>query len=334
MNDDQLPTTSSGFGISDLAGFGKIATALIGPITQGIGKLLQPGQYRREQQAQIDKFGAWDIALKARGYDVKTVDLTLAERAEVKMHAEAIVAQQNRESVAAAAIEHVETGRIADIGELPPPDDDWLDRFWRIAERIGNDDMQKFFGMILARRATGQAIVSARALEFLALLSGEEARALERIASFSLSIVDSQQSNTGVLNIMSVNGRYGSAKTPTETSKALTMWVQPLHRDLFGSLGIFVESGWAHGFYFHRSGPGHFRFSVANRTFELDASTEHLNDEGSFSLGSGVGLSPLGQEIINIIRPPADERYVDLLLAGLRERGLQPVEVTSAPKPL
>jgi hypothetical protein len=77
--------------------------------------------------------------------------LTLAERAEVKLLADSIFAQSNCEAIASAAIEYAKNNsHISDSG-IPEPDADWLDRFWRVAQNVNSDDMQRFFGMVLAR---------------------------------------------------------------------------------------------------------------------------------------------------------------------------------------
>jgi hypothetical protein len=105
------------------------------------------------------------------------------------------------------------------------------------------------------------------------------------------------------------------------------MHVQPLHSDLFGSLGIFVERGFAHPFSFWRSGAGTFPFRVGDRSFEITATAEHLNNDGSFYMGHGYGLSPLGREIVAIIRPRADEGYIRLLKEAFELIGLPMIEI-------
>lgn len=92
-----------------------------GGLGKGMGLPYQPDHARRrkgflphttkarENKAQIAMFDAWDEALKAKGYHGRTVELTLAERGEVKLLADSIVAQSNREAIACEAIEYAQS---------------------------------------------------------------------------------------------------------------------------------------------------------------------------------------------------------------------------------
>jgi hypothetical protein len=327
MGNEPLPPVISDPAVGDLAGLGKIATALIGPITAGVGFALKPFQHRRENKAQIDSFNAWEAALAHHGLEISKVELSLAQAAEVRATAEKIVKQANRIDVAIAAIEHADHDSAPLDPSLTAPDPDWLGRFWRIAENISDEEVQRFFGTVLSRQAAGKAAISARALEFISLLSGEEAKALERIASFTVEIEDRGHPNWGVMHSIAVLNSGGAGPEAVARNARVTMHVQPLQADLFGSLGIFVQSGFANAFFFWQSGTGTFHFRVGGRGFKVTATADQLDEEGSFYLGSGYGLSPLGREIISMIRPRADEAYIQLLREAFELRGLQVIDV-------
>ncbi len=328
MSDENEKSPAPGSAISDLFGAGAVVRQLVGPITQGIGAYLEPLRRKRDNRAQVEIFNDWHEALIQKGFDPTNVELNLSQRAEVRLLAENIKSQRNRELIAAATIEHAQTDSSPIDPQLAAPDIDWLDRFWRIAERISDAEMQDFFGMVLSRRATCKAPISARALEFLALLSGEEAKALERIASFTVAINGGDDRSTGVMRFLSGSGKLSNDCRPDEVNRRLALYVQPLHQELFGPLGIFVESGWAENFHFYGVGPGTHRFSVADREFEVTCEDRDLNETRTLSLGSGTKLSTLGREIINLVKPRADVGYLDLLREGLEYRGLKLSEVS------
>ncbi|GEO83371.1 MULTISPECIES: DUF2806 domain-containing protein [Alphaproteobacteria] len=319
---------SSHTAIGDFLGAGKVVSALIGPITQGVGKLLTPGQRRRDNNALQKIFHSWDDAFNAKGYRVKGAELSIAERADLRLTVENVMHQANREDVAIAAIEHAEIDTAPVDPAIPPPDFAWISRFWSIAEKVTDEDIQRFFGMVLSRRATRRSNVSARSLEFLSLLSREEAKALERIASLTIAMSDQGAPNWGVLNRFSlpVSGSKFGSEHPLNARVA--MYVQPLEQRLFGSLGVFIEDGWAHGFYYWKSGPGKFSFQIGTRSFSVLASSKDLNDEGSFSLGSGVGLSPLGRELVSLIKTPADQGYIEIVIEAMNASGISWEETT------
>lgn len=325
--DDQPPSVGSA--VSDFFGAGAVVRQLVGPIAQGVGAYLQPLLRKRDNRAQVQMFNDWHEALIQKGFDPSGVELTISQRAEVRLLADSIKSQRNREEIAAAAIEHAQVDENPADPRVSAPDMDWLNRFWRIAEHISNDEMQDFFGMVLSRRATCKAAVSARALEFLALLSGEEAKALERIASLTISIDAGEDRSVGVLNFLSGSGKLSSDRRPDGLNQTLPLYVQPLHQELFGPLGIFVESGWAADFHFYGSGPGALPFSIADRQFEVICEDRDLGETQTLRLGSGIRLSSLGREIVQLIKPKADEGYLSLLKEGLEHRGLGLRELSS-----
>lgn len=310
----------------DIFGLGGIAQYLAGPIVQGIGRVLKPLVHRLDNAAQIANWNAWDEALKVKGYEASAVDLTLGERAEVRMVAEAIIRQDNREAIAIEAINHGKTLTTdPTIGQLSGPDADWIERFWRLAENVSQPDMQEFWGVVLARRSTGKAAFSARALEFLSTLSGDEARKLERIAKFAVShYVDQGVSDHAVMNHLSdhTDRLSGERKKELEAfNKRLHDFIGNIDTPLFGSLGIYIEGGWAHSI-LQKPDNGKIRFTVAGTDFEAVIPSGHVDQHGFYYIGGSTGLAPLGREMVSMIAPEPDERYFDLLLEGFKIKGL------------
>jgi len=159
---------------------------LVSAIERGIGNFMRPIQKRRETKADISAYDNWTEAIRRTGLGPKSAELTLGDRATIRLTADSLRQQENRESVAIRAIDEYVHSRT----EQPRPpssqaeiDVEWLDRFWRLAQDVTNTEMQSVWGRILARQAGGPETFSARCLEALSLLSSKDAMALERIAA-------------------------------------------------------------------------------------------------------------------------------------------------------
>lgn len=323
MSSDDSKVPQANNGGWDAFGLGEVANQLVGPVMRGVGKLWQPRQMRRENKAQIDNFNAWDEALRIKGYQPGAVDLTLGERAEVRLLAENIDRQTNREAVAEFAIEYAALDAHIPVDpSVLPPDSAWIDRFWHLAERITDDETQAFWGLVLSRRSTLRSGLSARALEFIATLSGEEASSLERLGQFVVTLPSVRGSSTGFLFSIPSNHQWHEAKHSIEPiQRRIVDLVNPLRADLFGPLGVFIESGWAHSFHTSPPESGVVTFSVANVALEVKMHSSFL-ETGSYHLGSGTGISPLGVELFNMLKRPANDQYIELLQQAYRQVGL------------
>lgn len=308
----------------DLLGLGDIARQLVGPITRGVGKLFAPSQRRREDRAERENFDDWDEALKRKGYQARSVELTLGQRTEVRVLAEQIGQQRNRENIAWETIEHARTDNLPADPSLPEPSDDWLDRFWRLAQNVTDSDMQAFWGLILSRRATRRAAFSARALEFLATLTGDEARDLERLAKCALTTMVDGQLDTGLMHSINTYQQPLSEaqKVQLESlSLKLMQLLNPIRGDLFGPLGIYVQKGFAHTFHV-RPDDGIATLSVADQSFKFTVESSFLDKHGFFGIGVGTAVSPLAKEIFGMLKSQANEDYVAILKRSFEIKGI------------
>lgn len=325
-DDGKLPAVVQGDGL-DAFGFGSIAKYLAGPIVHGVGKMFKPLVHRLDNAAQIANWNSWDEALKTKGYSAKSVELTLGERAEVRLLAEAIDKQANREAVASEAVMCAKT-LVSDpsVGRLPAPDIEWVERFWRLAENVNQVEMQRVWGTVLARCASGSASFSARALEFLSTLSGEEARKLERIAKYVVTYkVDDDLIDSAIMSHLTYfSDRLSGEENARidEFNNRLRKHVGDIDTPLFGSLGIYIESGWAHEIS-QNPKAGTIYFSIAGLELEAVLPAGRLDKTGKYHIGGSTGLSPLGREIVAMINPEPDMAYLDLLREGFSLKGLE-----------
>ena len=190
MSDD--PENKSLVQITDLFGLSRSADRLVAAIERGVGKLLGPLQKTRETKADISAFKNWNVALKKAGMRPTAADLTIEDRAVVRLFAEEVRHQENREAIALqAANEYRHT--LSDMPEIPTAapvgGNGWLDRFWRLAQDVTDADMQAVWGRVLARQTSGVSKHSARCLEALSMLSREEAQFLEHLATVTSTTI-------------------------------------------------------------------------------------------------------------------------------------------------
>lgn len=109
----------------------------------------------------------------------------LAFRAQQRQIADSIRKEENIENVLQFA-----ANEITQMGDEPvsdaPVDDDWITRFFDIAEDIGAQDIQFIWGKILAGEIKHPGSFSLRTLDVLRNLSKPEAEAFQTIAPYIL----------------------------------------------------------------------------------------------------------------------------------------------------
>ncbi len=320
-NKVNLPDTSRSL---DVFGLGAFARQLVQPIAMGIGKILGPRQRLREDEAQRLAFLDWDDALKEKGYRPESIDLTLSERTEVRVHAERIREQRNRESIAWEAIEHSAHDDHPVNEGLPAPDADWINHFWRLAERVSDAEMQAFWGLVLERRSTGRALFSARSLEFLATLAGDEARELERLAKCIVSTEIDGIIEAGIMynvETLSIENKEMQSRA-REINEELVRVLNPIRADLFGPLGVYREEGYAHSFRVRHSADRVMTFEVAGQRM-LCQPAPKPDEWGLITVGSGIALSPLGFELVQMLKPEPNPEYLEVLTRCFAAKGMK-----------
>ncbi|MGN6214111.1 DUF2806 domain-containing protein [Parafilimonas sp.] len=93
--------------------------------------------------------------------------------------------QHNIESITSIAAEQLKDEPAIDN---KPIDEDWMNRFFNIAEDISNEEMQSLWGKILAGEIKRPQSYSLRTLELIRNLSKEEADIITKIANFVIKI--------------------------------------------------------------------------------------------------------------------------------------------------
>jgi hypothetical protein len=302
--------------VSDIFGISKPTIRLIEAIEHGVGKLLQPWQMKRISNAEISNFELWKFALEKSGQSIKGAELTLEDRAIIRLATHEIRRQSNREAIALEAGKEFneELAGAGVVDEAAEPFEmEWVDRFWRLAQDVTNADLQKVWARVLVRHTTGITKFSARCLEALSLISHEEAHLLENLASVACSFDDHR--NGGV--ILDVNHANGIFMNPG-SGEIIRAAAGTLQQELLGSIGILIESGWAYNFQLSfQNGIG--RFQIAGQPYNLTLG-QRLNCLSD--IGTGVEISPLGSEIVSLISTKPKEEYVAALKSAFQSYGM------------
>lgn len=76
--------------VSDLFGVSRPAVRLIEAVERGVGNLLQPWHMERIAKAELSNFERWQSALTKSGLSAQSADLTLQDRAAVRLVAQEI----------------------------------------------------------------------------------------------------------------------------------------------------------------------------------------------------------------------------------------------------
>ena len=272
----------SGFEIKDLAGLSEPACKLIDGLREATGVLYEPTRIRRKAKAEAD--GAI-IEAKAQ-LEVKQ----LQHRAFERMKAKETRRQVNIENIVSEATKHLPEG-----AEPQKPDDDWVSAFMNSCQDIGNEDMQKLWGRILAGEFASPGTFSARTLNFVKLLSKPEA---EMFSNFCRYIWD-----TG-----GAKAYLNSAETDVYLNAHGFTFPHRLHLE---SLGLIKSDFQLRINFKEPEGLIHYSGSAYRVIFE--------RGHGGYELPCVV-LTNLGEELFRLCRSGADIEYVKILTESLRPR--------------
>src|SRR5262245_50472568 len=116
--------------ITDVFGMSAPAKRLIEAIAHGVGEWAYPWQSHRKAKADAKALRTVTAALKKEGLAIETAQLTLEDRALMRLTAQIQRQQQNREEVALHAIEEFNILQSKSSADKEATIDfAWLDRF-------------------------------------------------------------------------------------------------------------------------------------------------------------------------------------------------------------
>lgn len=333
--DSSLPTAL--VQIKDVLGLSAPLKRLVEAIVHGVGRWAYPIELRRNTTAEIETFRQWNKAITESGLSIGNVDLTLQERAALRVTAQEIRRQEHREAIAAQAVAAVRANPGEFNGSDDPLDPDWLDRFWRLAEDVSDANFQSIWARILARHAAGGTCYSARCLMILSALSRTEAEVLERLAPVAVRVVLEGTDTLPCVvhrigdHIFGAGGKPSDQKTLRIQHQVLDEEVLPFRQELLGPIGIYVENGWAHEPYMSVIN-GAAELTIAGRRFKIDGFAQPpqqsaLAMKSAIRFGGGIQFSLAGAEILSLIRTELNPKFVTAVGEIMKLYGLRLIQL-------
>lgn len=170
------------------------AEKLIEAVSGAIGKAYEPKHVRKMADAKayelklisdtIRNNSDVPIVYDSTGVSIDTSNFEeIAKRASSRLAYQEITKQQNIEAVADNAYEELEN--VENVSP-EPVNSDWMFRFFNSVENIGNEDMQKIWGHILAGEIKSPNTYSYRTLEKLKNMTQQEAECFQTVSSLAL----------------------------------------------------------------------------------------------------------------------------------------------------
>ncbi|MDN3696736.1 MULTISPECIES: TIGR03899 family protein [Vibrio] len=199
------------------------------------------------------------------------------------------------------------------------PDQDWLYRFFDMAQDIHNTSMQRLWAQVLKREVTNPGSTSMKALKILKDMTPKEAQNLQRAASLACSF-GSDNSRKLLLGYKSHAGIFSFGKRDTTSTINLGSFQIP-----YSSLLLLIELGLLLG----------TELESGEIEFDPALSLTYQGKQISLQpLGKGVKLvyyrfSPTGNELCKLLGNKPNMQYYDQLVGLLSQKFTVQTEVKS-----
>lgn len=190
------------------------------------------------------------------------------------------------------------------------PDQDWLYRFFEMAQDIHNSSMQRLWAQVLKRETTNPGFTSMKALKVLKDMTPKEAQILQRAAALSCSF--GSDSSLKLLFGMKIHsGIFSLSKRDTVTTINIGN-----HQLPYSSLLVLIELGLLHA------------TELESGEIELDPPLTLSYQGKNLSLQAasrGVKLlyyrfSPTGNELCRLLGHKPNMQYYDQVVAMLSQK--------------
>ena len=186
-------------GVKDLGGFGEAATRLSEIVKDAIGVVLRPSEHRLlAASRKSEAMSAVDAVSKAeqKGVQLAFEDgkysakrLPIEDRLNTRVHHEDIARQANIESITSVAFQQIQN-RSINTEDRPAPD--WTARYFESAKFVSDEQMQLFWGKLLAEEVIQPGTFSLRTINILSTMSSSEAKLFANLASLRIDDGETQ----------------------------------------------------------------------------------------------------------------------------------------------
>ena len=190
------------------------------------------------------------------------------------------------------------------------PDQDWLHRFFDMAQDIHNSSMQRLWAQVLKREVTNPGSTSLKALQVLQDMTPKEAQILQRASSLACSF-GSDNSRKLLVGVRASNGIFSLGKRNITFTINMGSFQLP-----YSSLLVLIELGLLHA------------TELESGEIELEPALLLIYQGKNLSLqamGKGVRLlyyrfSPTGNELCKLLGNKPNIQYYDQMVAVLSQK--------------
>ncbi|NGZ12368.1 TIGR03899 family protein [Vibrio aestuarianus] len=199
------------------------------------------------------------------------------------------------------------------------PDQDWLHRFFDMAQDIHNSSMQRLWAQVLKREVTNPGSTSLKALQVLQDMTPKEAQILQRASSLACSF-GSDNSRKLLVGVRASNGIFSLGKRNITLTINMGSFQLP-----YSSLLVLIELGLLHA------------TELESGEIELEPALLLIYQGKNLSLqamGKGVRLlyyrfSPTGNELCKLLGNKPNMQYYDQMVAVLSQKFTVQTEAAS-----
>jgi len=179
-----------------------------------------------------------------------------------------------------------------------PIDEDWITRFFSMAEDVSSEDMQLFWGKILAGKIKQPNSFSLRTLEVLRNISTEEAKIFEKISHYCV------RWNQSIF--IKYSEKYFDNKGLYYNDFMLLKELGIIHDVDSSVINIGTENGFIYGNYFILIKNGE------RKGLDIIDFTKMLNDEFKIT-----EYTTIGKQLLSLVNPVYDESYFKMFACSI-----------------
>ncbi|PFG45374.1 putative repeat protein (TIGR03899 family) [Vibrio sp. ES.051] len=190
------------------------------------------------------------------------------------------------------------------------PDQDWLYRFFEMAQDIHNSSMQKLWAQVMKREVTNPGSTSMKALKILKDMSPKEAQTLQRAAALACSF-GGDNSKKLLLGYKAHGGMFSFGKRDTASSLNMGSFQLP-----YSSLLVLIEIG-----LLHRTELESGQISTETPlvlTYQGKNLSLHVNSKGVRLLY--YRFTPTGNELCTLLGNKPNSEYYEQMIALLNQK--------------
>lgn len=190
------------------------------------------------------------------------------------------------------------------------PDQDWLNRFFDMAQDIHNSSMQRLWAQILKLEVTNPGSTSVKALKVLKDMTPKEAQYLQKAASLACSF-GGDNAKKLLIGFRTQTGIFGFAKRDVEENINLGNFQLP-----YSSILLLIELGLVIGTELES---GEIEFDPA-LTLDYQGKSITLKPMSKGSRLLYYRLSPVGNELCKLLGNKPNMKYFDQLVSLLSQK--------------